>query len=69
MVDLLKLMKSSRLKERILIDIKIFFNKEKLRMFISWVGSDVGDGSEVKNGIDVVKENDNVWKSVDINEK
>lgn len=69
MVDLLKLMKSSRLKERILIDIKIFFNKEKLRMFISWVGSDVGDGSEVINGIDVVKENDNVWKSVDINEK
>lgn len=69
MVDLLKLMKSSRLKERILIDIKIFFNKEKLSMFISWVGSDVGDESEVKNGIDVVKENDNVWKSVDINEK
>lgn len=68
MVDLLKLMKSSRLKERILIDIKIFFNKEKLSMFISWVGSGVGDGSEVKNEIDVVKENDNVWNSVDINE-
>lgn len=32
-------------------------------MSTSRAGSDVGDGSEVKNGIDVAKENDNVRKN------
>eukprot|EP00105_Crassostrea_gigas_P021934 XP_011441263.1 PREDICTED: uncharacterized protein LOC105337994 isoform X3 [Crassostrea gigas] len=69
MADLLKPTKSSRLKERTLTDTKISLNKEKSSMSTSRAGSDVGDGSEVKNGIDVAKENDNVRKSADINEK
>lgn len=37
-------------------------------MSTSRAGSDIGDGSEVKNGIDVAKQNDNVRNSADINE-
>lgn len=46
-------------------DTKISLNKEKSSMSTSRAGSDVG---EVKNEIDVAKENDNVRKSADINE-
>lgn len=68
MADLLKPTKSSRLKERTLTDTKISLNKEKSSMSTSRAGSGVGEGSESKNGSDVIKENDNIRNSADINE-